>query len=106
VTNEGCWKAVNDNLRPNPPFDPDILEEQREEIAKAQNHDTKVIMAHEFREDPEGFKALTKAVVDSYNEEHTLVAGGELPEQLETKPKKEWVFDPLTGYKYKEKEDE
>ncbi len=82
-TDAGCWRKADDNRFPNPTIDLEkTVEEQREETAAVQNHDTKVIMAHEFRENPEGFKAMAEAVADSYNEAHSLKVGKELPEQL------------------------
>ena len=92
VTDAGCWKAVNDNTLPNP-ADPDpdpdpkrpksrenlSLDEWEKRVTEAQKHDTKVIMAHEFRENPDGFKAMAQAVADSYNDQHKLVVGEELP---------------------------
>jgi hypothetical protein len=83
VTDEGCWRRSDDNRFPNPTIDlKKTVSEQREEIAAAQNHDTKIIMAHEFRENPEGFQAMAHAIADSYNEQHSLKVGEELPEQL------------------------
>lgn len=81
VTNESCWKAVNDNLLPNPPQDTKHEADKlytkmiAEDVTK-----TKIIMAHEFRENPEGYKDIAQSVVDAYNEANTLSVGGEIPE--------------------------
>ncbi len=80
VINESCWKAVDDNLLPNPPFD--LKWEEDEAYVKAskkQSYDTKVIMAHEFRENPEGFQSIAQTVADSYNDQHKLRVGEDLP---------------------------
>jgi hypothetical protein len=63
--------------------------DEREETANQSEHDTKVIMAHEFREDPEMFKEVAEAVANSYNEQHKLEVGGKLPPELERKEKKD-----------------
>ena len=81
VTNESCWKAVDDNLIPNPPQD--TKHETDKLYAKTIAEDvkkTKIIMAHEFRENPEGFKEIAQSVVDAYNEANKLEVGKELPE--------------------------
>ncbi|KKN92426.1 hypothetical protein LCGC14_0209170 [marine sediment metagenome] len=89
VTNEGCWKSSDDNRIPNPPVDGVHQEDKHyDKVTAGKKHDTKVIMAHEFRENPEGFQAMAQTVVDSYNEENSLEVGGELPEIL-TKEKEE-----------------
>jgi len=81
VTNESCWKAVDDNLLPNPPQDtrhePDKL--YAKTIAK-DIEKTKIIMAHEFRDNPDGYKQIAQVVVDAYNEANQLRVGEELPE--------------------------
>ena len=80
VTNESCWKG-NDNLIPNPPQDTEHAEDKLYTQMTAENkHNTEIIMAHEFRENPEGFKDIAQAVVDAYNEANTLSVGGEIPE--------------------------
>lgn len=81
VTNESCWKSTDDNLLPNPP--PNLKHEVDAHYAKLiadQKHDTKVIMAHEFRENPKGYKEMQQAVADTYNEANKLVVGEDLPE--------------------------
>ena len=81
VTNESCWKGPNDNLIPNPPQDTEHAEDTIYAKVVAENiHSTKIIMAHEFRENPEGFKDIAQSVVDAYNEANTLTLGGEIPE--------------------------
>jgi ERCC4-related helicase len=80
ITNESCWKAVDDNLLPNPPHD---TEHPKDEVlaglVKEDINKTKIIMAHEFRENAEGFKAMAEDVADSYNNQHKLRVGEELP---------------------------
>ena len=85
----GRWQAADDNRIP--PADLRNIDEydEREEAANVSKHDTKVIMAHEFREDPEMFKTIAESVADSYNEAHCLKVGGELPAELEKKEKKD-----------------
>ncbi len=80
VTNESCWKG-NDDWIPNPPQDTKHDEDSIYAKVVAENiHSTKIIMAHEFRENPEGFKGIAQAVVDAYNEANTLSVGGVIPE--------------------------
>ncbi len=81
VTNESCWKATDDNLLPNPPTskEHEMVDEVYAEATKEQSHDTKVIMAHEFRENPDSFKAVAQQVADSYNDQHALTVGGDAP---------------------------
>jgi hypothetical protein len=83
-TDEGCWRRADDNRLPNPSINLMKTEEfdERDEAANQSNHDTKVIMAHEFREDPEMFKEVAQSVAESYNEQHCLKVGGELPAEL------------------------
>lgn len=89
MTDSGRWQAANDNRIP-PPDLRNIEEyDEREEAANQSKHDTKVIMAHEFREDPELFKTVAGAVADSYNDQHKLVVGGDLPAELEKEKEKE-----------------
>jgi hypothetical protein len=80
VTNESCWKAVDDNLLPNPPYN---AEHPKDEVlaglVKEDTNKTKIIMAHEFRENPDGFKAMAEDVADSYNSQHKLRVGEDLP---------------------------
>lgn len=73
VTNEACWKGGKDNLLPNPPYDAESDKDEEIEgpVKKAKN-DVKVIMAHEFRENPEGLRSIAEAIVDSYNEQHSI----------------------------------
>ena len=88
VTSEGIWKPTDDCLLPNPPLDAEHGEDKVfDEEIKEKKHDTKVIMAHEFRENPEGFKTVAQKVADSYNEANCLEVGGELPDVLEKKEK-------------------
>ena len=83
VTNESCWKG-NDNLGnklPNPPQDTEHADDRLYAKVVAENkHNTEIIMAHEFRENPDGFKDIAQTVVDAYNEANTLKVGGEIPE--------------------------
>lgn len=80
ITNESCWKSTSDNLLPNPP--PEIVEEKDEEYDKLVDpisNKMQIIMEHELKENPEGFKAIAQAVADCYNEANTLKVGEELP---------------------------
>ena len=43
--------------------------------------ETKIIMAHECRENSEGFKEIAQTIVDAYNEANKLRVGRELPEE-------------------------
>ena len=80
TTNESCWKALNDNLLPNPPFN---VEHSKDEVfadrVEKNVVSTKIIMAHEFRENPDGFNSMAQAIADSYNDQHKLHVGGSLP---------------------------
>ena len=81
-TDAGVWRAVDDNRLPNPEYSVVDADERDDTLADTKQNNTKVIMAHELRENPEGFKAMAEAVADSYNEAHALKVGEELPEQL------------------------
>ena len=86
MTNESCWKAHDDNLLPNPPldtqYDPDpVLSEKMERPTDV----VKIIMAHELRENLEGFKSMAEQVAKSYNQQHELIVGEELPLGLKEK---------------------
>lgn len=80
VTNESCWKAQDDLRLPNPPQD---TEHAKDKLYAKKTADgvlkTKIIMAHEFRENPEGFKEIAQNVADTYNEANELRVGGEVP---------------------------
>ena len=81
VTNESCWKPVNDNLLPNPPQDTKHDDDKLyAKMTDEKRHTTKIIMAHEFRENPEGFKEIAQSVADAYNEANKLEVGKEIPE--------------------------
>lgn len=83
VTNESCWKSTDDNLLPNPPINLEHEVDKHYEKLTCKNvSDTKVIMAHEFREDPDSFKAVAQQVADSYNDQHALTVGGRPPIEL------------------------
>jgi CRISPR/Cas system CSM-associated protein Csm4 (group 5 of RAMP superfamily) len=74
VTNEACWKATGDNLIPNPPISKEhqMIDEHYTEMVAEDVKKTKIIMAHEFRENPKGLRSIAQAVVDSYNEQHQI----------------------------------
>ena len=81
VTNESCWKGPEDNLIPNPPQDTEHADDKLyTEMTDENKYKTEIIMAHEFRENPEGFKDIAQAVVDAYNEANIISVGGEIPE--------------------------
>ena len=84
VTNESCWKGSNDHSLPNPPINiKHAVDELYAKMTDNKLNVTKIIMAHEFRENPEGFKSIAQDVVDAYNKAHTLSVGGEVPESLD-----------------------
>ena len=85
VTNESCWKGPMDNLLPNPPQDTKHeVDSVYAKVVAENKHNTEIIMAHEFREHPDGFKEIAQLVVDAYNEVNTLSVGGECPTSIAT----------------------
>ena len=84
VTNESCWHVTD--MIPNPPKSKvhDMVDKVYTEMSAENKHNTEIIMAHEFREHPEGYKDIAQTVVDAYNEANTLSVGGKLPDSLDT----------------------
>ena len=87
VTNESCWHETP--MVPNPPQDSEhAADELYAEMTDETRYKTEVIMAHEFREHPEGYKDIAQSVVDAYNEANALTVGGKLPDNLDTEKEK------------------
>ena len=85
ITNESCWH--DRDMIPNPP---ESEEHQLEDnyytkmTAKDVNK-TKIIMAHEFREDSESYDSVRQQIADSYNDAHALTVGEKPPIGIEEK---------------------
>lgn len=97
-TNDGCWKATNDNRLPNPPLE---IEAEIKTHKESDKLTTKIrnIMEYEFEEYPESFQAVKQEIADSYNKAHTIQPGKPFPEQKQYSnwdPNKE--AGPVTGF--------
>ena len=78
ITNESCWHVSE--MIPNPPESDDHQKDTHyKKITAGDVHNTKVIMAHEFREDPESYGSVRQQIADSYNDAHSLIVGEKSP---------------------------
>ena len=78
VTNESCWH--DRDMIPNPPKEEHQMVDQYYKTVTAKDvNKTKIIMAHEFREDPDSYSSVRQQIADSYNDAHALVVGEEPP---------------------------
>ncbi len=85
ITNESCWHD-RDTI-PNPP-ESEVHQTVDEHYKKAASKDvnkTKIIMAHEFQEDPESYGSVRQQIADSYNNAHMLTVGKKPPIDIEEK---------------------
>ena len=84
VTNESCWH-VSDMI-PNPPESDDHQKDAHYKKMTAKDvNKTKIIMAHEFREDSESYDSVRQQIADSYNDAHALTVGEKPPIGIEEK---------------------
>ena len=85
VTNESCWH--DRDMIPNPPESEEHQMEDKwyNHVAAKGVNKTKIIMAHEFREDAESYDAVRQQIADAYNDAHALTIGGRTPIDIEEK---------------------
>lgn len=80
----GHWQAVSDMRIPKPSINdnninkPDKSARPSYDILK-----TKIIMAHELKDNPESYRNVAKTIVDAYNKAHTIKVFGEEEEEEE-----------------------
>ena len=85
ITNESCWHERE--MIPNPPESKEhqMVDEHYKKVASKDINKTKIIMAHEFQEDPDSYTAVRQQVADSYNNAHMLTVGKKPPIDIEEK---------------------
>ena len=83
VTNESCWH--DRDMIPNPPESEEhqMVDNYYKKMTAKDVNKTKIIMAHEFREDSESYDSVRQQIADSYNDAHALTVGESPPIDIE-----------------------